>query len=37
MNELHRKAIFGILRVRELPGYADYRGAVRHRLIPHVW
>jgi protein-S-isoprenylcysteine O-methyltransferase Ste14 len=25
------------LLVRELPGYADYRRQVRHRLVPFVW
>ncbi|UWZ82877.1 methyltransferase family protein [Occallatibacter riparius] len=25
------------LLVRELPGYAEYRGTVRHRLVPYVW
>jgi protein-S-isoprenylcysteine O-methyltransferase Ste14 len=25
------------LRVRELPGYADYRRRVRYRLVPFVW
>jgi len=23
--------------VRELPGYTEYRGQVRWRLVPHVW
>ncbi len=25
------------LLVRELPGYAEYRGTVRHKLVPYVW
>jgi protein-S-isoprenylcysteine O-methyltransferase Ste14 len=25
------------LLVRELPGYAEYRGTVRQRLVPYVW